>query len=167
MQRLHILELSTAAGLAARCLQLPPGMQPLDTIRWRFLAVIHFFIGVTAMVGGGALVVWWRGTMLQLPLTLLDHSPFTDFLLPGLILYGVVGLHNLIAGFLMMRREPGAELISFSAGSALLIWIAVETAMVDASQWLQFGYGALALLVVLDAVWLRRMRGITPAPQIA
>ena len=142
-------------------------MQPLDAIRWRFLSLIHLFIGLTAMIGGGLLVVWWRGTMLQLPLTLLERSPFTDFLLPGLMLYGAVGLHNLIAAFLVMKREPGAELVSFSAGSALLIWIGVETVMVGASQWLQLSYGALALLVVLDALWLRRIRRVPASPQLA
>ena len=136
-------------------------MQPLDTIRWRILAVLHFFIGITAILGGGALVVWPSGTMLQLPLTLLAQSPFHDFLLPGFLLYGAVGVHNLIACFVVAKRESGAELISFSAGCALLLFLVCQMAMVG-SLWFQALYGALALIVVLDAVWIRRSTRALP-----
>lgn len=154
--------------VAARELQSGEPMQPLDTIRWRLLTVLHFFIGATALIGGGLLVVWWNGRMLDLSVTILERSPFTDFLLPGLMLYAGVGVTNMIACYLVTKREPGAELISFIAGMGLLIWIAVETAVVNASNPMQLVYGALALVVVLDAVWIRRTRAAGhPFPALA
>ncbi len=133
-------------------------MHTLDSFRWRFLAVLHFIVGFTALLGGGSLVVWWDGSMLKLPITLLESSPFHDFLLPGLILYGAVGVHNLIACFLVAKREPGAEVISFSAGSALLIWLVVQAVMISSTHWLQYGYGALAAVIILNAAWARKSR---------
>jgi len=130
----------------------------MDTLRWRLLAVLHFVIGAAALLGGGALVVWSNGKMLRLPVTLLAQSPFTDFLLPGVILFGTVGVFNLIACYLALRRESGAELISFLAGGVLLIWVGIEAVIIDASSWLQLVSAALAVLVVLDAIWIRRSR---------
>ena len=131
-------------------------MTPLDTMRRRFLAVLHFVIGISAILGGGALVIWANGRMLNLPVTVLSRSGFTDFLLPGVFLYGAVGVHNLIACFLVATNEPGAERISLSAGVALLVWIAAEAALVDISHGLQLVYGGLAVLVLIDAIWIRR-----------
>jgi hypothetical protein len=144
-------------------------MQSFDKLRFQFLAVLHFLIGITALLGGGALVVWADGRMLQMSVKLLAGSPFSDFLLPGVILYGAVGVHNLIACFVVAKREQGAEVISFFAGATLLIWLVAESTFVGASHWLQLGYGALALLVVADAIWIRRTREVAPAtvPQLA
>ena len=132
----------------------------MDTLRWRLLAVLHFFIGATAVLGGGALVVWSNGRMLRLPVTMLAQSPFTDFLLPGVILFGAVGVLNLIACTLVLRREPGAELISFIAGWVLMIWIAVEAVIVNTSAGLQLLCAALAAVVIVEAVWIRHSRPV-------
>lgn len=137
-------------------------MDPLDNLRWKLLSVLHLFIGLTAIVGGGALVVWPTGRMLGMTVAQLAPSPFTDFLLPGILLYGAVGVHHAIAAYLVARREPGAELASFSSGLALLIWIGVEMAMVKDSHWLQYGFGGLAAIVLIQAIILRFHRHDRP-----
>ena len=50
------------------------------------------FLGVGALFGGGVLIVSPSGKLFGMPLSLLDNSPFTDFLIPGLILFIVLGL---------------------------------------------------------------------------
>lgn len=131
-------------------------MNPLDNIRWRVLGVIHLIIGVGALIGGGALVVWPDGRMLSMKVSLLGHSPFTDFLLPGVFLYGAVGVMNAITGYLVFTREPGAERASFLAGCGLLIWLVAQAAMIGASPLLQLGGACLAGVMVLYALWLVR-----------
>lgn len=128
---------------------------PLDALRWKLLAFFHSFIGVTAWAGGGLLAIWPSGKMLGLTAAQLAASPFHDFLLPGLALYGL-GVVNGIAAYFVFKREPGAELVSFFAGAALLVWITAQMAMVRDSHFLQYGYAALGALTVIQAAILRR-----------
>lgn len=118
--------------------------------------MLHFLIGVTGLLGGGLLVVW-----------AVSRASFHDFLIPGVVLYGAVGVQNVIACCLVARREQGAERLSFLAGATLMIWLVAETALVGASPWLQLGYGVAALLVVLDAAWIRRTLQAPMMPLLA
>jgi hypothetical protein len=143
-------------------------MNPLENLRWRGLAALHFVIGAAALLGGGALVVWPSGNMLGMPVSLLSQSPFTDFLLPGVILYGAIGVLNAISCYLVFTREPGAERVSFLAGCALLIWLVAQAAMIGASPVLQLGCASLAVVMVLYALSLARTPQLRqPARQLS
>lgn len=66
---------------------------------WSLLATLCLFSGVTAMAGGLDMVLWPRGgPWFGLALPLLEGTPFADFLVPGPLLFGVVGLLNVAAG---------------------------------------------------------------------
>ena len=65
--------------------------------------------GVTAAGGGLALVLRPDGSFLQAPLSVLRHTPFASFLVPGLLLAAVVGVSNLLGGFaLAITKSKGA-----------------------------------------------------------
>lgn len=71
-----------------------------------------------------------RGEIIPLPLSALSGSPFDTYFLPGLILFGVLGLGALAAVLLALLRHPVAPFAAFVVGAALLIWLAVEIAIV-------------------------------------
>jgi hypothetical protein len=50
------------------------------------LAVIQFCIGISAIVGGLGMVLDPSGSSMSLPPDMLEASPFSDFLIPGLVL---------------------------------------------------------------------------------
>jgi hypothetical protein len=54
--------------------------------------------GVTATWGGIELAGWPAGDApgLQVPLSVLEHTPFRDFFVPGLLLLCFVGISNLL-----------------------------------------------------------------------
>ena len=136
---------------------------PLDELRWKLLALLHAFIGLTALVGGMLLVVWPSGRMMGISVDQLAASPFRDFLLPGLVRYGAVGVHHAMAAFLVFNRESGAQFASLSSGVALVIWILVQRSMVRDFHWLQYGYLALGAIIVLQAVILQ-LHGASQRP---
>ena len=58
----------------------------------RLLAVLLILLAVNALVGGALLIADPSGGLLGMPVSLLAGSPFRDYLLPGLVLFGLLGV---------------------------------------------------------------------------
>ena len=71
---------------------------------------------------------------MPLPLSALAGSPFETYLGPGLILLTVLGIGPLVAARLAWLRHPLAPFAAFGVGVALLIWVAVEIAIIGYSN---------------------------------
>jgi hypothetical protein len=95
---------------------------------------LEVFLGVGAIAGGLALILGPRGEIIPLPVTALAGSPFETYLGPGLILFTVLGLGPLVAAGLAWRRHPLAPFAAFVVGVALLVWVAVEIAIIGYSN---------------------------------
>ena len=66
------------------------------------------FLGIGALFGGGVLIVSPSGKLFGMPLSLLNHSPFTSFLIPGLILIVVLGLVPCLLVVALLKRPASA-----------------------------------------------------------
>jgi hypothetical protein len=84
---------------------------------------------------------------MRLPLSLLEHSPFHDFLIPGLLLAGFVGGINTLAGVLLLRRHPHANAEALASGAVLAMWIVVEVLIIRHVHWLHGVYLTLGLAI--------------------
>ena len=118
--------------------------------RW-LLAGLFLFTGFTAASGGAALAVRPDGSLMQAPPSMLAHSPFSTFLIPGLLLFFIVGISNLVAGLLVLRRSPLAPYAAWFGGAALLVWIAAEMILLRTVHWLQIGYLWIAVMIMFEA----------------
>ncbi len=115
-----------------------------------------------ALAGGAALMASPRGGIIKMPLSFLKGSPFHDFLIPGVILFVVLGLCPLLVAWALLRRPPAAVLEAINPfrrqywawtaagviGVGLLIWIAVEATIIPFSI-LQPFYAAVGLGIIL------------------
>lgn len=70
-----------------------------------------------------------RGEIIPLPVSALKGSPFETYFSTGLILF-CLGLGPLAAALLAWLRHPLAPIAALGVGVALLIWMAVEIAIV-------------------------------------
>jgi hypothetical protein len=136
---------------------------PTRPISLRWLLGCLAFLGVSAAFGGSLLVLDRRGTWLQMPLSLLQFSPFPDFLIPGLILgivFGIGSFATIVALWLHPAWSFGTALTRFTGehwswsaavavGLGQVIWIVTQMFMVHGTDWLQFVYGGLGLLIVV------------------
>lgn len=121
--------------------------------------------GVSALFGGVGLVSRPDGSLLGMPLSLLRHSPFHDFLVPGLLLLVVIGLGNAWAAFLQVVRSDFAGLASFASGSALVVWIVVEVMMLRSFHWLHATYLVLGVWIVAESIrQVKREVGLMTPP---
>jgi hypothetical protein len=148
-------------------------VQPLSRFARASIA-LELLLGVGALGGGLVLTVAPRGEIMPLPLSALDGSPFETYLGPGLILFTVLGIGPFVAAWLALRRHPLAPFAAFAVGVALLIWVAVEIAIIGYSnepplQAIYLVMGAAITLVALG--WLaeaglpvrhRRIKEVAP-----
>ena len=78
--------------------------------------------------------------IIRLPLWVLEHTPFHDFFIPGLLLAGVVGGANTVAGVVALRRSALANRAAFVSGGILVTWIVVEMLLLQDVHWLHGAY---------------------------
>jgi hypothetical protein len=111
------------------------------------LAVLCLFAGLTA-IGGGLELVWSPdGSLIHLPSSLLEHTPFHDFLVPGLFLAVFVGGINTLAGVLLLRGHPRADAEAMVSGAVLAAWIVIEVLLLRHVHWLHALYLVLGLTI--------------------
>jgi hypothetical protein len=118
---------------------------------------LEVVLSIGAIGGGVVLMLAPRGEIMPLPLSALAGSPFDTYFVPGLILFGVLGLGPLIAARLAWLRHPLAPIAAFFVGAGLLVWVAVEVAIIGYSNEppLQAMYGVLGVAILLVAIrWL-------------
>jgi hypothetical protein len=68
--------------------------------------VLELVLSAGALAGGLVLILAPRGEIMPLPLGALAGSPFETYLVPGVILFGVLGLGPLIAARFAWLRHP-------------------------------------------------------------
>ncbi len=124
--------------------------------------VVQIVVGVGAIVSGGLLIAEPSGRLLQAPPEMLQGSPFTDFLLPGIILFLVNGMGQAWAGFLSLRRHPRSGLVGAVFGMGLMIWIFVQVNMIGGGHILQYSYFTIGVIETAFALllhgWLAEQR---------
>ncbi|WP_428659916.1 hypothetical protein [Runella sp.] len=125
------------------------------------------FLGISALSGGVALILSPSGKLLGgLPLSILRNSPFHDFLIPGTILFFVLGLIPCLIVFALLKKRKNkvgeyfnffkdmhwAWSFSIYVAFALIIWIQVETIFIQAVGWLQTFYMFLSIVLIFFAL---------------
>lgn len=109
-------------------------------------------LGVSALFGGGMLILDPSGARLAIPLSYLDGSPFGDYLVPGLVLFTAFGVGSLVVMYTVLRRLRFAWLAALGLGAAQVVWILVQIAIIGEINGLHLVYGGLGLaLAVLAA----------------
>ena len=131
------------------------------------LVALLSLLGLSAMGGGALLIISPSGKLIGgLPLSILEHSPFADFLVPGIILFIVLGLAPCLVGLALLYKTQSkiadrlnvfrdmhwAWTFSIYIAFALIIWIQVETIYVQGVGWLQTLYMLYSIPLLLVAM---------------
>lgn len=132
-----------------------------------FLYVLLVFLGVGAIAGGVGLITDPSGGQLGMSVDeMLKRSPFDDFLIPGILLLVVFGLLPLLVVYGLVRRpqwswadaiNPFKELhatwtLALYVGFGQIIWIMVETYIMDAVAVIHVLYMTIGLLIQIAAL---------------
>lgn len=124
------------------------------------VVVVDLFEAVSAAVGAVGLVVGF----MNIPLTVLNSTPFADFTVPAILLGFVVGGSALVAAAIAMFGPRRIDaLASAAAGFITVAWLAVEITMIGLGSWAQVAYLLVGLVMVGLAGLLWRAESHRPA----
>ncbi|TFC92418.1 MULTISPECIES: hypothetical protein [Cryobacterium] len=101
-----------------------------------------------------------------IPLAYLDSTPFSSYVVPGIVLGVIGGGTQLLAAIGLLRRRRWALIATVVAGFGMMVWIFVEIALIREYSDLQtvyFALGALELIAVFALLGLAPgvVRGLT------
>jgi hypothetical protein len=139
------------------------GRRPLAD--WVLMALL-LLLGVSALIPGASFMIAPDGRLIQMPMSNLKDSPFTDYFIPGLLLFVFIGVFPVLVAYGLWRMPAWnlANLInpfrlehwswagSLAAGVTLIIWITAQVFLIKAVAFLHYlywGWGALVILLTL------------------
>ena len=121
------------------------------------LGFLQVFIGLGA-VGGGLGLIWDpTGAKFGMPLEMLKYSPFSDFLIPGIILLMVNGVGSLIGSLHSFKLKQYASDIAIALGVFLVAWIVIQIYWIHSFHWLHALYLSLGTLEFALGLSLRKV----------
>ncbi|MGE5521559.1 MAG: hypothetical protein ACM3VS_16660 [Candidatus Dadabacteria bacterium] len=113
------------------------------------LFILISIVALTAVPSGLLLVAEPDGTTLGMTTELLQYTPFSNYLLPGLFLAVVVGGSGLLALFLLLDNHPHAYHYTIFCGLVLVTWMLLQMMSVGYYNMLQGLFFAIGILISL------------------
>jgi len=124
------------------------------------------FLGVGALFGGGVLIISPSGGLIGMPVSMLTPSGFDNFLIPGILLFTVLGVFPIFLIYALIKKtaSPLAEHLNLFKDMswqwsfliyqafALIIWIQIEMELLHAVHWLHTFYMFYAVVMLLVAL---------------
>lgn len=118
---------------------------------FRLVAItLLLIVAVNAIVAGYLFMTDPSGSTLKIPISWLRYSPFHTFLVPGIILFTVNGLFNLIAAAATIFNLKNYPTLIVWQGILLIGWIVVQIILLRDLNFLHviFGVIGMALFVL-------------------
>ena len=120
------------------------------------------FLGLGALGGGGVFILSPSGEMMGMPLKMIQSSPFSNFLIPGIILFVVLGLMPILLIYALIQKPKWrfpeyfnvftdmhwAWTYTIYSAFALIIWIQTEMMFLKAVHWSHSLYMGIALVIL-------------------
>lgn len=113
------------------------------------IAVILLLVnGTSALFGGGQLIMHPDGSSMDLSLSLLAHTPFHDYLVPGILLLLANGLCSFFVMALIVMDVRDYALFIIAQGIVLAVWVAVQVLLIRMVVELHVILGIMGLLLI-------------------
>lgn len=122
-----------------------------------FASFLLLFNGTGALYGGWNLITHPDGSSLQLPLQLLNHTPFDDYFIPGVILFIANGLFsNFVFGMILLQTKTYEWLI-VTQGIILSGWIFIQIILIHTVNFLHVLLGLTGVSMIASGILLKRL----------
>ena len=124
------------------------------------------FLALSGILGGFALVIAPEGNLLQMPVSLIQRSFFSNYLIPGIILLLFLGIFPLIVSYALLRIPSWRVMESLNIykeqywawscglylGILLITWIDVQIYLIGYHEFIQIFYAFYGVLLVIVAL---------------
>lgn len=92
----------------------------------RILGMLQIVVAIGAIPAGLAMIIDTSGSSLRMSAGMLHNSPFNTFLIPGVFLFVVNGLLNVVASVLSFKQHAQAAVWALALGNFLIVWIIIQ-----------------------------------------
>ena len=120
-----------------------------------FLFLLISFIAVTATLTGLLLIIQPNGSLLNLPLNLLEGTFFNSYLIPGTLLLIFVGGVNMLAVFYNLKKDRSRYDWAMAGGFVVSGWVAIQLLLIHTAHWLPILYFGIGVIIFLLAYQLK------------
>jgi hypothetical protein len=128
---------------------------------YRLLFTLHVFVGIGAMAGGLAAIITPQGPF-GMPVEVLKNSPFSNYLIPGIILFTIIGVGNIISALMFRFKLQFQGYISSVFSWALVIWIVVQCIMINSVVFLHILFFSIGLIEATLSMFILFEKGLFP-----
>lgn len=124
-------------------------MRPRVTAIANVLVVLEFLLVLGAFGGGVVLIAAPDGSWMGITADVLEGTPYSSYLVPGVALIAFNGAFPLAVAVSTLRRRPWAAAWGHvTVGGVLVLWIAVQVALIGYQHPIQAVYGVYGVVVV-------------------
>jgi hypothetical protein len=120
--------------------------------RWQRIVLLSVlaYEALGCLLGGALLVAAPDGRYMDMPVDIM-HGTFRDFLIPGIILFGL-GILTTAAFISVLRKSRSDWFMALLALGGLAIWFWVEIAVLQGLHWLHAMWGLPVIAGILAAI---------------
>lgn len=115
------------------------------------LASLHLFVGIGAIFGGLGVIINPTGESFGITTDILKRGPFTDFLIPGLILFTFIGIMDIVVGVFALKNYKYQAYLSGVMGVGLMVFITVQCIILNDIIYLHIIFFILGLIECIFA----------------
>jgi len=116
--------------------------------------IVLSVVGITALLGGSALVIDPSGESMGLDIEGLTGTLFYDYRAPGIILFLAIGVLGSSAAILTAGNHKYYPMLIFYQGLTLTGWILAQIYILPATHFLQAVYGMFGIILMLTGSYL-------------
>ena len=116
------------------------------------------FMGIAACYGGGALILDPTGKLLEMPISLLIESNFPNYLVPGLILFLMIGILSLLTIYFTITGSRYYPDLIFNQGFIQVGWIVVQIYLLNMFHFLQLVVAINGILLIILGTYIKKWK---------
>ena len=133
-------------------------MKPTKTLN--LIGIILLFVtGLNALAAGLSMIVEPSGRGLGMTVeSVLQHSPFHSFLIPGLTLFTAIGLFCIISAIFTIRKWKNFDYLIMLQGVILFGWIFFQIIFLRQFNWMHATFGIIGFFFFWWGTLHRRIR---------
>ena len=91
-----------------------------------FSIILLLFLAINAFWGSIYLIADPSGKAIQIPIELLEGTPFSDYFIPGIILFISIGVLSLSVAFITIKKVKNYPWFIILQGCVLIGWLTTE-----------------------------------------
>lgn len=111
--------------------------------------VLLIITSINALAAGFSMMVEPTGNDLGMTVdTVLQYSPFTSFLIPGITLFTMLGVLSVITIYSYYRKWKNYDLLLLAQGFIISGWIMIQVIFLREFNWMHFIIGSIGLYTI-------------------